>query len=83
LPIARDLMSEGIRINTILPGVFDTPPMQRAPEKVREGLSAIVPFPKRLGQPDEYADLALMMIRNRYFNGEDVRLDGALRMAAC
>jgi NAD(P)-dependent dehydrogenase (short-subunit alcohol dehydrogenase family) len=82
LPIARDLSGEGIRINTILPGVFDTPPMQRAPEKMRESLAAVVPFPKRLGVPAEYADLALTMIRNSYFNGEDVRLDGALRMAS-
>jgi NAD(P)-dependent dehydrogenase (short-subunit alcohol dehydrogenase family) len=81
LPIARDFMSEGIRINTILPGIFETPLMLGAPEKVKEALAASVPFPKRLGRPEEYAALALEMIRNPYFNGEDVRLDGAIRMA--
>jgi len=80
LPIARDLAAEGIRINTILPGTFETPLMMAASEKVREGLAAAVPFPKRLGKPDEYASLALEMIRNTYFNGEHVRLDGAIRM---
>lgn len=80
LPIARDLASEGIRINTILPGTFETPLMLGASEKVREGLAASVPFPKRLGRPDEYASLALEMIRNPYFNGEYVRLDGGIRM---
>jgi len=81
LPIARDLMGEGIRVNTILPGIFDTPLLAGAPVNVREALSASVPFPKRLGQPQEYAQLALTMITNGYFNGEDVRLDGAIRMA--
>jgi NAD(P)-dependent dehydrogenase (short-subunit alcohol dehydrogenase family) len=80
LPIARDLSPEGIRINTILPGTFETPLMLAASEKVREGLAASVPFPKRLGNPVEYASLALEMLRNPYFNGEDVRLDGAIRM---
>ena len=80
LPIARDLMSEGIRINTILPGIFETPLMMGAPEKVKEALAASVPFPKRLGRPEEYASLALEMIQNPYFNGEDVRIDGAIRM---
>jgi NAD(P)-dependent dehydrogenase (short-subunit alcohol dehydrogenase family) len=81
LPIARDLMDEGIRVNTILPGIFDTPLLASAPQKVRDALAASVPFPKRLGMPEEYAKLALAMIENGYFNGEDVRLDGALRMA--
>ena len=81
LPIARDLSSEGIRVNTILPGIFDTPLLQGAPDNVKAALSAAVPFPKRLGVPAEYASLALEMIRNDYFNGEDVRLDGAIRMA--
>jgi NAD(P)-dependent dehydrogenase (short-subunit alcohol dehydrogenase family) len=81
LPIARDLMSEGIRVNTILPGIFDTPLMQGAPENVKAALAASVPFPKRLGTPEEYASLALEMCRNGYFNGEHVRLDGAIRMA--
>ncbi|WP_421930937.1 SDR family NAD(P)-dependent oxidoreductase [Phenylobacterium sp.] len=81
LTIARDLSSEAIRVNTILPGIFDTPLLQRASEAVKAGLAAQVPFPKRLGQPEEYAQLAETMIVNGYFNGEDVRLDGAIRMA--
>ena len=81
LTIARDLSSEAIRINTILPGIFDTPLLGRAPEHVKAGLAASVPFPKRLGDPAEYAHLAETMITNGYFNGEDVRLDGAIRMA--
>jgi NAD(P)-dependent dehydrogenase (short-subunit alcohol dehydrogenase family) len=81
LPIARDLSNEGIRVNTILPGIFDTPLLAGAPQNVRDSLSASVPFPKRLGRPDEYATLAVEMCRNGYFNGESVRLDGAIRMA--
>ncbi|RYF81835.1 MAG: SDR family NAD(P)-dependent oxidoreductase [Comamonadaceae bacterium] len=81
LPIARDLMGEGIRVNTILPGIFDTPLLQGAPDAVKAALAASVPFPKRLGNPDEYAQLAETMITNGYFNGECVRLDGAIRMA--
>ena len=81
LPIARDLMNDGIRVNTILPGIFDTPLLAAAPQNVRDALSASVPFPKRLGIPEEYAKLALCMIETGYFNGEDVRLDGAIRMA--
>ncbi len=81
LPIARDLMGEGIRVNTILPGIFNTPLMNAAPQPVKDALAASVPFPKRLGNPPEYASLALTMIENDYFNGEDVRLDGAIRMA--
>ena len=81
LPIARDLMGEGIRINTILPGIFETPLLLGAPQNVKDALAASVPFPKRLGNPLEYAGLALTMIENGYFNGEDVRLDGAIRMA--
>ncbi len=81
LPIARDLMSEGIRVNTILPGIFNTPLMNAAPPAVKEALAQSVPFPKRLGNPEEYAQLALTMIECGYFNGEDVRLDGAIRMA--
>ena len=81
LPIARDLMSEGIRVNTILPGIFNTPLMNAAPDAVKEALAASVPFPKRLGNAEEYAQLAMCMIENGYFNGEDVRLDGAIRMA--
>jgi len=81
LPVARDLSDAGIRVNTILPGIFDTPLLARAPERVKAALAASVPFPKRLGRPDEYARLALLMITNGYFNGESVRLDGAIRMA--
>ena len=80
LPIARDLMNEGVRVNTILPGIFLTPLMMSLPEKAREVLNVSVPFPKRMGKPEEYAQLALAMITNPYFNGEDVRLDGAIRM---
>jgi NAD(P)-dependent dehydrogenase (short-subunit alcohol dehydrogenase family) len=80
LPIARDLMTEGVRVNTILPGIFNTPLMNAAPENVKSVLAASVPFPKRFGEPSEYASLALEMCRNGYFNGEDVRLDGAIRM---
>ena len=81
LPIARDLSGEGIRVNTILPGIFNTPLMNAAPPQVKEALAASVPFPKRLGNAEDYASLALQMITNGYFNGEDVRLDGAIRMA--
>jgi NAD(P)-dependent dehydrogenase (short-subunit alcohol dehydrogenase family) len=81
LPIARDLMGDGIRVNTILPGIFNTPLMQGAPPQVKDALAASVPFPKRLGSAPEYASLALEMITNGYFNGEHVRLDGAIRMA--
>jgi NAD(P)-dependent dehydrogenase (short-subunit alcohol dehydrogenase family) len=81
LPIARDLMGEGIRVNTILPGLFNTPLLQALPDNVKAALAASVPFPKRLGDPDEYAALAEFMITSGYFNGESVRLDGAIRMA--
>jgi NAD(P)-dependent dehydrogenase (short-subunit alcohol dehydrogenase family) len=81
LPIARDLMNEGIRVNTILPGIFNTPLMNAAPPQVKDALAASVPFPKRLGNPEEYAQLAMTMIECGYFNGEDVRLDGGIRMA--
>ena len=80
LPIARDLAGDGIRVNTILPGLFNTPLLAGAPEAVKAGLAATVLFPKRLGNPEEYAQLALTMITNPYFNGEDVRLDGGIRM---
>jgi NAD(P)-dependent dehydrogenase (short-subunit alcohol dehydrogenase family) len=80
LPIARDLMNDGIRVNTILPGIFDTPLMSRAPDTVKDALAASVPFPKRFGRAEEYASLALALIGNSYMNGEDIRLDGAIRM---
>jgi len=81
LPIARDLMGDGIRVNTILPGIFNTPLLQGAPENVKAALAASVPFPKRLGDPAEYAQLAETLITNRYMNGECIRIDGAIRMA--
>jgi len=81
LPIARDLAPEGIRINTILPGIFDTPMMNAAPEAVKAALGASVPFPKRLGKPAEFASMAMELLGNSYVNGTSVRLDGAIRMA--
>lgn len=80
LPMARDLMSLGIRVNSIMPGIFATPPMLGAPPKVLQGLSDSVPFPKRLGNPTEFASLVMELVRNSYFNGQAIRLDGAIRM---
>jgi NAD(P)-dependent dehydrogenase (short-subunit alcohol dehydrogenase family) len=81
LPIARDLAREGIRVNTILPGLFNTPLMTAGGPEFVQKLGSQVLFPGRLGNPEEYAGLAMEMIRNAYFNGEDVRLDGGIRMA--
>jgi NAD(P)-dependent dehydrogenase (short-subunit alcohol dehydrogenase family) len=81
LPIARDLMNEGVRVNTILPGVFKTPMVAMMPPNVQDALGAQVPFPKRLGTPEEYAELACFLIENRYMNAAAVRLDGGIRMA--
>ena len=81
LTIARDLASEGIRINTIMPGIMATPPMAKLPEQVLGGLAASVPFPKRLGKPEEFASAVMELVRNSYFNGQAIRLDGAIRMA--
>ncbi len=80
LPVARDLMNAGIRCNTIAPGIFWTPMMAGMDQKVQDALAAMVPFPKRLGKPEEYASLALEIIRNVMMNGETIRLDGAIRM---
>lgn len=80
LTIARDLSREGIRVNTVQPGIFNTPAMARATPQMLEALGKMVPFPPRLGEPDEYSSLVMEMIRNRYLNGETVRLDGAIRM---
>jgi NAD(P)-dependent dehydrogenase (short-subunit alcohol dehydrogenase family) len=80
LPAARDLAQHGIRVNTIAPGLFDTPLLAALPEEAREKLGAGVPFPPRLGDPDEYAALACHIVENRMLNGETIRLDGALRM---
>jgi NAD(P)-dependent dehydrogenase (short-subunit alcohol dehydrogenase family) len=81
LPIARDLMNEGVRVNTILPGVFKTPMVAMMPPQVQDALGAQVPFPKRLGRPEEYANLAVFMVESGYMNAESVRLDGGIRMA--
>lgn len=81
LPIARELARFGIRVMTIAPGIFETPMMAGMPDEVRESLGAQVPFPSRLGQPDEYAALAQHIIENEMLNGEVIRLDGAIRMA--
>jgi len=80
LPAARDLASLGIRVNTIAPGLFDTPLLAALPEENRKALGEGIPFPSRLGDPTEYADLAAAIIGNPMLNGETIRLDGALRM---
>ncbi len=80
LPAARDLSGQGIRVNTIAPGLFDTPLLAALPEEARQRLGAGVPFPQRLGSPAEYAQLACHIVENRMLNGEVIRLDGALRM---
>ena len=81
LPIARDLAEQGIRVMTIAPGIFETPLLGTLPEPVRASLAKQVPFPSRLGQPDEYAALACHIVTNAMLNGETIRLDGAIRMA--
>jgi NAD(P)-dependent dehydrogenase (short-subunit alcohol dehydrogenase family) len=81
LPAARDLSQYGIRVNTIAPGIVDTPMLATVSEEFRAALASGVPFPKRLARPDEYAQLALAIIDHDYINGEVVRMDGALRMA--
>ncbi|WP_199430712.1 SDR family NAD(P)-dependent oxidoreductase [Qaidamihabitans albus] len=81
LPAARDLASQGIRVMTIAPGIIDTPMLATVGEEIRAGLAAGVPFPKRLGRPDEYAQLAIDIVEHDYLNGEVIRLDGSLRMA--
>jgi len=81
LPIARELSSSGIRVCTIAPGIFQTPMLAGLPAEVQESLAKSVPFPPRLGRPDEYAALAQQIVENEMLNGETIRLDGALRMA--
>ncbi len=80
LPAARDLMKTGVRVMTIAPGTFDTPLLAGLPQKVTEALAAGIPFPSRLGRPDEYAQLVETIARNAYLNAEVIRIDGALRM---
>ena len=81
LPMARDLMDLGIRVNCIMPGIFSTPLMLGAKPQVLESLAASVPFPKRLGKPSEFGSLVMEFVLNSYFNAQSIRLDGAIRMA--
>lgn len=81
LPMARDLAQHGIRVCTIAPGLFATPLMKQLPEPVQQSLAASIPFPSRLGKPEEFAQLACHVVTNTHLNGEVIRLDGALRMA--
>jgi NAD(P)-dependent dehydrogenase (short-subunit alcohol dehydrogenase family) len=81
LPVARDLMNDGVRVNTVLPGIMWTPMMAGMDQKVQDALAAQIPFPKRLGTPADYAALVLHLAENVYINGECIRLDGAIRMA--
>ncbi|MBA2675360.1 SDR family NAD(P)-dependent oxidoreductase [Ramlibacter sp.] len=81
LPMARDLAQHGIRVCTVAPGLFATPLLQQLPEAVQQSLAASIPFPARLGKPEEFAQLACHIVTNGHLNGEVIRLDGALRMA--
>jgi NAD(P)-dependent dehydrogenase (short-subunit alcohol dehydrogenase family) len=80
LPAARDLSTVGVRVMTIAPGLFDTPLLAALPQEQRDALGAQVPFPSRLGQPEEFAQLTQSIVENPMLNGEVIRLDGALRM---
>jgi NAD(P)-dependent dehydrogenase (short-subunit alcohol dehydrogenase family) len=82
LPLARDLASHGIRVMTIAPGIFETPMLAALPDKAKSSLMKQVPFPSRLGKPKEFAALCLTIVENEYLNGETIRLDGSIRMAA-
>jgi NAD(P)-dependent dehydrogenase (short-subunit alcohol dehydrogenase family) len=81
LPVARDLSAVGIRVNTIAPGIMDTPMLAGLPEAARESLGQQVLFPKRLGTPEEYAETAYFLLTHDYMNGETIRMDGGIRMA--
>lgn len=81
LPIAREFARIGVRVNVIAPGIFWTPMVDGMPEQVQESLAASIPFPSRLGKPEEFADLAAHIMENAYINGETIRLDGAVRLA--
>ena len=81
LPIAREFARIGVRVNVIAPGIFWTPMVDGMPEQVQESLAASIPFPSRLGKPEEFADLAAHIMENAYLNGETIRLDGAVRLA--
>jgi NAD(P)-dependent dehydrogenase (short-subunit alcohol dehydrogenase family) len=81
LPLARELARHGVRVMTIAPGIFDTPLLATLSEEVRDSLGAMVPFPPRLGRPEEYADLVAAIVANPMLNGETIRLDGSIRMA--
>jgi NAD(P)-dependent dehydrogenase (short-subunit alcohol dehydrogenase family) len=81
MPAARELAQFGIRVATIAPGIFHTPMLAALPEDAQKSLGAAMPFPSRLGRPEEFGDLALFIVRNQYINGETIRLDAALRMA--
>ncbi|MEN9330423.1 MAG: hypothetical protein RLZZ484_1611, partial [Pseudomonadota bacterium] len=81
LPMARDLAQHGIRVCTIAPGLFATPLLRQLPEPIQQSLAASIPFPARLGKPSEFAELACHIVTNGHLNGEEIRLDGALRMA--
>jgi NAD(P)-dependent dehydrogenase (short-subunit alcohol dehydrogenase family) len=81
LPVARELASHGIRVVTIAPGIFDTPMLAALPEAARDSLGKQIPFPPRLGRPEEYAALVKHIVENEMLNGEVIRLDGAIRMA--
>lgn len=82
LPIARDLARQGVRVMTVAPGIFETPLMSSLPDAVKDALTSIIEFPSRMGVPEEFADMAMHIIRNRYLNGESIRLDAAIRMPA-
>ncbi len=81
LPVARDLSSIGVRVNTIAPGIMDTPMLAGLPDKAKESLGQQVLFPKRLGTVEEFADLAFLLVTHSYMNGESIRMDGGIRMA--